>query len=113
MAGAKHRAKSSAVTIEPDIAAAASLPCGSRRASCSANACGCLSSIPGMTSVGMSISASRSEEHTSELQSLMRISNAVFCLKKKKKTNTQNRIYSTNTKHTTTKTQTNKITKNL
>src|SRR3546814_5817948 len=30
----------------------------------------------------------RSEEHTSELQSLMRISYAVFCLKKKKK-NTQ------------------------
>src|SRR3546814_7325153 len=32
----------------------------------------------------------RSEEHTSELQSLMRISYAVFCLKKKK-TNTQHR----------------------
>src|SRR3546814_17336767 len=29
----------------------------------------------------------RSEEHTSELQSLMRISYAVFCLKKKNKTN--------------------------
>src|SRR3546814_1064785 len=29
--------------------------------------------------------AFRSEEHTSELQSLMRISYAVFCLKKKKK----------------------------
>src|SRR3546814_10627106 len=28
----------------------------------------------------------RSEEHTSELQSLMRISHAVFCLKKKKHT---------------------------
>src|SRR3546814_7769079 len=35
----------------------------------------------------------RSEEHTSELQSLMRISYAVFCLKKKHNTNT------TNTKH--------------
>src|SRR3546814_5588368 len=35
--------------------------------------------------------AVRSEEHTSELQSLMRISYAVFCLKKKKKTyNTTN-----------------------
>src|SRR3546814_6612101 len=40
----------------------------------------------------------RSEEHTSELQSLMRISYAVFCLKKKKKeleeitTETQNKI---------------------
>src|SRR3546814_10920205 len=30
--------------------------------------------------------SSRSEEHTSELQSLMRISYAVFCLKKKQKT---------------------------
>src|SRR3546814_2240967 len=30
--------------------------------------------------------APRSEEHTSELQSLMRISYAVFCLKKKKQT---------------------------
>src|SRR3546814_8224902 len=38
--------------------------------------------------------ASRSEEHTSELQSLMRNSYAVFCLKKKKTT--------TNTLHGTT-----------
>src|SRR3546814_3862655 len=38
---------------------------------------------------------SRSEEHTSELQSLMRISYAVFCLKKKKKNNCNN------TKHMT------------
>src|SRR3546814_7352623 len=33
----------------------------------------------------ISTTTSRSEEHTSELQSLMRISYAVFCLKKKKK----------------------------
>src|SRR3546814_1721081 len=33
----------------------------------------------------------RSEEHTSELQSLMRISYAVFCLKKKKKQNTNSK----------------------
>src|SRR3546814_5334966 len=33
--------------------------------------------------------AARSEEHTSELQSLMRISYAVFCLKKKKHKYTQ------------------------
>src|SRR3546814_8186816 len=32
----------------------------------------------------------RSEEHTSELQSLMRISYAVFCLKKKKRTSNNN-----------------------
>src|SRR3546814_1371290 len=36
-----------------------------------------------------SAGGARSEEHTSELQSLMRISYAVFCLKKKNKTNTQ------------------------
>src|SRR3546814_6138836 len=40
----------------------------------------------------------RSEEHTSELQSLMRISYAVFCLKKKNKT--------TYTHHTTSSTNT-------
>src|SRR3546814_7024920 len=34
--------------------------------------------------IGASVPAKRSEEHTSELQSLMRISYAVFCLKKKK-----------------------------
>src|SRR3546814_3661191 len=34
--------------------------------------------------------AARSEEHTSELQSLMRISYAVFCLKKKTYHTTQN-----------------------
>src|SRR3546814_5027395 len=39
--------------------------------------------------------ADRSEEHTSELQSLMRISYAVFCLKKKKQT-----IQQTHTMHT-------------
>src|SRR3546814_4515624 len=33
------------------------------------------------------LGAMRSEEHTSELQSLMRTSYAVFCLKKKKKNN--------------------------
>src|SRR3546814_9434569 len=36
------------------------------------------------------ISTRRSEEHTSELQSLMRISYAVFCLKKKIKYHTYN-----------------------
>src|SRR3546814_1773830 len=39
----------------------------------------------------------RSEEHTSELQSLMRISYAVFCLKKKKQNQKHNE---TNTQHT-------------
>src|SRR3546814_8476570 len=63
--------------------------------------------------------AGRSEEHTSELQSLMRISYAVFCLKKKrtynetiayyehqtrnelKKKHLQSRIISTTTKQST------------
>src|SRR3546814_2971010 len=39
----------------------------------------------------------RSEEHTSELQSLMRISYAVFCLKKKKSDNIYNTIIKTTT----------------
>src|SRR3546814_7069786 len=39
---------------------------------------------------GHAIEARRSEEHTSELQSLMRISYAVFCLKKKKMNKTHN-----------------------
>src|SRR3546814_5153878 len=53
----------------------------------------------------------RSEEHTSELQSLMRISYAVFCLKKKNnhinttyirsQKNTSNSHYTTNKKQTT------------
>src|SRR3546814_8676489 len=44
--------------------------------------------------------AERSEEHTSELQSLMRISYAVFCLKKKKTTTkTTHREQNTSTIH--------------
>src|SRR3546814_9184158 len=43
----------------------------------------------------------RSEEHTSELQSLMRISYAVFCLKKKKEKKTTNTEQYTNTQTTT------------
>src|SRR3546814_5769307 len=38
----------------------------------------------------------RSEEHTSELQSLMRISYAVFCLKKKKKTTQKKNLHTYN-----------------
>src|SRR3546814_7012412 len=40
---------------------------------------------PFVISAGSAVQQTRSEEHTSELQSLMRISYAVFCLKKKKK----------------------------
>src|SRR3546814_7044183 len=42
---------------------------------------------------GETINTPRSEEHTSELQSLMRISYAVFCLKKKKQ-KTKTRVHS-------------------
>src|SRR3546814_3112091 len=42
------------------------------------------------------VAGRRSEEHTSELQSLMRISYAVFCLKKKKR-----HTYTTTPTHTT------------
>src|SRR3546814_2069703 len=42
----------------------------------------------------------RSEEHTSELQSLMRISYAVFCLKKKKKTNIHPNMIPTDKRNT-------------
>src|SRR3546814_2572511 len=41
---------------------------------------------PSRATVSLVAAAMRSEEHTSELQSLMRISYAVFCLKKKKHT---------------------------
>src|SRR3546814_2258316 len=61
--------------------------------------------------IGSVSSERRSEEHTSELQSLMRISYAVFCLKKKKKKHTQIHLYKT-TRHTThtTNTETHSIT---
>src|SRR3546814_7914779 len=57
----------------------------------------------GRTNIGSTsfLSAARSEEHTSELQSLMRISYAVFCLKKKnkeQKTNRHNTIHTTQNK---------------
>src|SRR3546814_9099400 len=42
------------------------------------------------TDVADELMATRSEEHTSELQSLMRISYAVFCLKKKTNKNATN-----------------------
>src|SRR3546814_3619799 len=44
---------------------------------------------PLIRSSGMASRPVRSEEHTSELQSLMRISYAVFCLKKKRRETTK------------------------
>src|SRR3546814_8759175 len=67
---ARHRARSS-----PRWPSSSAANC------CRANRPGgCLESWP------TPIPVPRSEEHTSELQSLLRISYAVFCLKKKKKT---------------------------
>src|SRR3546814_8349189 len=51
-----------------------------------------------MLQLRLAVDAVRSEEHTSELQSLMRISYAVFCLTKKKKTSTRSKPL---TKHST------------
>src|SRR3546814_2883154 len=55
------------------------------QARCQRNLSGCLlQSLSGWTSYIRAARKRRSEEHTSELQSLMRNSYAVFCLKKKK-----------------------------
>src|SRR3546814_2113296 len=53
--------------------------------------------------IGWAVAIGRSEEHTSELQSLMRISSAVFCLKKKKSPTQE-----TQTHHKTNKKQTHR-----
>src|SRR3546814_6343512 len=58
--------------------------CG-ERAGARGSAVSAVKPFPGRTKKGRQIAGPRSEEHTSELQSLMRISYAVFCLKKKKK----------------------------
>src|SRR3546814_6015528 len=74
--GGTSRASLPMLVIDP-LAPKYSVPLGSWRRSCwSAGKSSCKSGWP-----------SRSEEHTSELQSLMRISYAVFCLKKKKQQN--------------------------
>src|SRR3546814_7390825 len=54
----------------------------------------------------------RSEEHTSELQSLMRISYAVFCLKKKKKNKKHREKTPQSPQHTNTKRNHNQIATN-
>src|SRR3546814_5483219 len=56
---------------------------GTRRTHHSSSATSCIRSRRS----AVRTSRQRSEEHTSELQSLMRISYAVFCLKKKTRTN--------------------------
>src|SRR3546814_2338906 len=51
-----------------------------------ASACAAAALASDAASIARAAPGPRSEEHTSELQSLMRISYAVFCLKKKKHT---------------------------
>src|SRR3546814_10755611 len=58
--------------------------------------------IEPLESTSIHLVQSRSEEHTSELQSLMRISYAVFCLKQK-----INQTIDNKSKHTSTKKHTN------
>src|SRR3546814_6475079 len=48
--------------------------------------------VSGLELIGQMKADARSEEHTSELQSLMRTSYAVFCLKKNKTKNTKSTI---------------------
>src|SRR3546814_2900134 len=89
-------------TLEPTVSTSTTISAGQKDCStsprnCSTGCCG--KPIPGWASRRRSslrarnyrltfpmpqTSFQRSEEHTSELQSLMRISYAVFCLKKKK-----------------------------
>src|SRR3546814_4550496 len=77
-AGSVAAAASAASTASAAAAESSSIPASASASTCAAR----------ITDIDSSESPSRnfmrSEEHTSELQSLMRISYAVFCLKKKK-----------------------------
>src|SRR3546814_1893498 len=72
-------------TLFRSLRAAALSAAGRRRRAAPADGRLRSPSAPGFGPPGYSRRQARSEEHTSELQSLMRISYAVFCLKKKKK----------------------------
>src|SRR3546814_6434600 len=92
------------------------------RSSTTSNACASSPRAPSTSAAAAEAAARttkacRSEEHTSELQSLMRISYAVFCLKKKQQTkknndhHTQNRINPHNLNTHITNTYTNQHTR--
>src|SRR3546814_676483 len=76
-------ARSGSIAVPADLAAPARIASG---AGLYTEMCSGCHLAPGMEKTEMSQGLYRSEEHTSELQSLMRISYAVFCLKKKNKT---------------------------
>src|SRR3546814_4535120 len=96
---------SSRVNCARIAASSASRRCSSsltRARSACTSAAGDDASAP--ASAAVSVATGRSEEHTSELQSLMRISYAVFCLKKKKKTmKQQTRLKKTDRKNNMTR----------
>src|SRR3546814_3711044 len=73
----ENQAAGSTVPIQPAISAAVEVTMKDS-----------LKPTPVRVTTPMTMPTVRSEEHTSELQSLMRISYAVFCLKKKNKTTT-------------------------
>src|SRR3546814_3379813 len=73
------------VQLRPDRRAASTQRCRSSRASSATKCAAVMASLN--SSATSPVKGGRSEEHTSELQSLMRISYAVFCLKKKKENN--------------------------
>src|SRR3546814_6255326 len=79
------RTEPSPRSLPPDCGAAASMRPAMRE-----NGSDCSQTVPGPVSVARNM-PSRSEEHTSELQSLMRLSYAVFCLKKKQQHTTTTR----------------------
>src|SRR3546814_3974155 len=84
--------------------ATSTLPNGSRRASSQIHSCSGVARSVATAWARCKLLRARSEEHTSELQSLMRISYAVFCLKKKN--NKDNHIKTTRRNHTTKHTTT-------
>src|SRR3546814_4987009 len=86
----RARCAASAKACTSASIAATSSACGSMLASSNASTDG---ATIGRQPPCATLNAPRSEEHTSELQSLMRISYAVFCLKKKKKTQQRKQQY--------------------
>src|SRR3546814_2608714 len=101
---------SQTVSVQPpSVAAVPSLRTCQRTSICeldsatpSGGPCTITGTRSGWVSVRTPDMPSRSEEHTSELQSLMRISYAVFCLNKKKETSKNNTTTNTDTLKITT-----------